>query len=372
MAKAKKSRKRFKGAVGRNAAKQTRGAQYGHLNLPKGLKIYKEEPKSRVSIDIMPYIVSSKNHPDRDDEYAIAVPGELWYKLPYWLHRNIGANKDSVVCLSSIKQKCPICEYRKQLLKDGAMWDDDAVKALKPSMRNLYVVIPKGSKDYSETPHIWDISQFLFQEKLNEEIQENEEYETFPDLEDGYTLKIRFTENQLGTNKFAETSRIDFMDREDVYEEGILDEIPTLDDILIVPTYKVIETLFFGELNQDEIDDDEDEDEDDRKPKVKRARPKVDDDDEDDDEDEDEDDRKPKVKRARPKVDDDEDDDEDEDAPGRSKTTKTKSTVKPKSTSSKKKVEKNQCPHGYKFGTDCEEYDECDACDKWEDCIDAE
>ena len=71
----KKGKKRFKGTVSRNAQKQQRGASYGHLNLPKGLSIFKEEPGSRVNLDILPYEVTAANHPDRDDEYEIAFPG---------------------------------------------------------------------------------------------------------------------------------------------------------------------------------------------------------------------------------------------------------------------------------------------------------
>ncbi len=51
-------------------------------------------------------------HPDRDEEYGIAVPGSLWYKRPYWLHRGVGPENVSIVCPSSIGKKCPICEYR--------------------------------------------------------------------------------------------------------------------------------------------------------------------------------------------------------------------------------------------------------------------
>ncbi len=328
-----KRKKKFKGGVSRNAQRQAKGSQFGHLNLPKGLQVFKEEPKTRVSLDIMPYEVTINNHPDRDEEYEIAVPGTLWYKRPYWLHRNIGPNNDSIVCPTTAGQKCPICEYRAQLMKDGADWNDDSVKALRPSMRNLYVVIPKGQKNYEESPHIWDISQFLFQEKLNEEVQENEEYEAFPDLEEGHTLRIRFSEGTFGTNKFAETSRIDFQERKEPYEESILDEIPSLDEILEIPSFKAVEAMFFGGLDQDEAkDDDYNEDED-----------AVDTEQEQEEQEEDEEEEpQPATK------------------PSRSKKGK-----------GKDKSKKSKCPHGYEFGTDCEEYDECDDCEEWEACIDA-
>lgn len=352
MARKKDKKRRFKGGVSRNAAKQQRGTQYGHLNLPKGVNIFKEEAKTRVNLDIMPYVVTDENHLDRDDEYEIAVPGELWYKRPYYLHRNIGANNETVVCPSSVKQKCPICEYRAKLIKDGADWADESVKSVKASMRNLYVVIPKGNKNYEETPHIWDISQFLFQEKLNEEIQEDEQYETFPDLEEGFTLRIRFSEEQLGTNKFSDTSRIDFVERKKPYDESILDEIPALDDLLIIKTYKEVEALLFGGLSE-EADDEDDVEDDENYDDGPEDEPEDDDGSEDEGEPEDEDD------------DPDEPEEEPEEKPkrrsqrGRNTKKKEKAKTKPK------------CPHGHKFGDDCDEYDDCDECDDWDDCIKA-
>ncbi len=376
MAKKKSNKKkRFKGGVSRNAAKQSRGTQYGHLNLPKGVNVFKEEPKTRVNLDIMPYEVKDPHHLDRDDEYETAVPGELWYKRPYLLHRNIGPNNDTVVCPTTAKRKCPICENRAQSLKDGADWNDESVKALKPSMRNLYIVTPKGHKDYDEKFHVWDISQFLFQEKLNEEIQENEEHETFPDLEEGYTLRIRFSEEQLGNNKFADTSRIDFVDRKEPYDESILEEIPSLDEIIIVPTYKTVEALFFGGLSQEEIEDEEDYDEDDDI----KEEPQDDEEEEEEDEEEEEQDDNDDDDEDGKDEEEAEEEEEEEEKPKRkgakvSKGTKGKEKGKDKGKAKDKKdkgKKKNKCPHGHEFGKDCEEHDECDECDEWESCMDA-
>ena len=362
-----KKKSRFKGAVSRNAERQSRGvSQYGYLRIPKGVNIFKEEPKTRVELDIIPYVITCDNHPDIDEEYGIPVKGDLWYKRPYWLHRGVGPDNRSVVCPSSVGKPCPICEYRAQLLKDGAKWDDDTVKALKPSMRNLYVVIPKNNKNYPEEPHIWDISQFLFQDKLNEEIQENEEYETFPDLEEGYTLRIRFAEGSFGTNKFAEVSRIDFIERKKPYDESILEKIPSLDDMLEILPYPTIESMFFGNMSPDEDEDEEYDDEDVKKKKRKveedediEEEEDVDDDEEDDEEEEEED------------VDDDEDEDEEEEEYDKKKSKK--SPLKRQQPHSKvtKGKGKNKCPYGHEFGVDNDSYDDCDNCEVWEKCLEA-
>ena len=300
----KKHRNSFKGKVTQNAhQQQAKANSYGHLKLPKGVNVFKEETTGRVTLDFLPYVVTDKRHMDKDEEYGTATVGELWYKKPYYLHRNIGPNNLSEPCPATIGKKCPVCEQRAKMLKEGAEWDDDAVKSLKASLRNLYVVIPKKSKKYKEEPYVWDISQFLFQDKLNEELAEDEAYGVFPDLEEGLSIRIRFTEEQIGKNKFADTSRIDFSERAVPYKESILDTVPNLDDIIVYKTYSELQGLLFGQLDSDDMEDDEDiEDEEEEVSKALIRDADYADDDEDDEDDEDEEDE-----------DEEDEDEEDED-----------------------------------------------------------
>ena len=72
----KKKKSRFKGIVSRNAAKQARGSQYVHLNLPKGIGVFREEPKTRVNLDIIPYIVNRGKSPGSRRRIRNRYPGE--------------------------------------------------------------------------------------------------------------------------------------------------------------------------------------------------------------------------------------------------------------------------------------------------------
>lgn len=90
MAKKGKKKSQFAGKTSADAKKRrTEGTSYGHLSLPKGVSVFKEV-KGKNYFDILPYEVKEAKHPDRDDEMGKAIPGELWYKRPYKLHRNIG------------------------------------------------------------------------------------------------------------------------------------------------------------------------------------------------------------------------------------------------------------------------------------------
>lgn len=340
MSKQKKSN--FRGKVNRDAKRQ-KTAGYGYLNLPRGVNVFTPEPGGKVRLDFLPYEVTDERHPDRDESLEIAVPGTLWYKRPFKIHRNVGADNDSVVCLASIGKKCPICEYRKKRVNEGDA-DKKELSALKQSMRNLYVVVPIDSKKYEDEPHIWDMSWWLFQDQLNKELEEKDEYEVFPDLEEGLTLRIRFDESTIENSKpFADTSRIDFEERDEAYSEDILDDVPNLDEVLNVMSYKNLYAKFFEmedeESTEEEPKEEEQEEEEDKKPIRKK---------------------KTGMKRKTEK----EDDDEEKDDEGKKET-------KPKRERGKKQSEsKDKCPHKHKFGVECEEHDECDDCELWNDCYD--
>lgn len=321
----KKKKISFADKVRANIEKQkSQKSQYGYLKLLKGVNVFKEEPGSRVKLDILPYVVTDPNHPDRDDELGIAVPGALWYKRPFKLHRNIGYNNMPLVCPTSIGKRCPICEYKQRLLKEGKDWRDDSVKALKTYLRNLYIVVPLDNKNYEERPYVWDISDHLFQNKLSIELEENPEYANFPDLEDGYTLRIRFTEEQFGKNKFADTSRIDFEKREKKYDKSILDKVSNLDEVLVVLPYEQIEAKFFDS-------------EDDAVTDVDKAINEVVDEIDEGEDDEEVEPRKAKIIVSKPKL----------------------------------AVADGKCPYGHEFGRDEGSYPECADCIEWNACADA-
>jgi len=72
----KKKKGKWAGKTGADARRQkAAGSSYGYLKLPKGVKMFKEDPKSRVELDIIPYIVTDPKHPDLDEELEIAVVG---------------------------------------------------------------------------------------------------------------------------------------------------------------------------------------------------------------------------------------------------------------------------------------------------------
>lgn len=397
---AKKERKSsFRGKVSANAQKtKSQGASYGYLNLPKSVRVYSPTPGAREKIDIVPYVVKSAVHPDKDTETEIALPGTEWYKRPFKVHKNVGTDNDTVVCLNSFGKKCPICDYRKERASAGA--EKEELRELNPSRRNLYYVIPRGVKKHEEEVHIFDFSNYLFQELLIEELEENEDYGIFPDTQEGLTLRIRWSEESFNGKAFAKAGRIDFLERDEAIDDSIVEGLPDLDSLLQEMSYDTLKDKFF-EIDNSVPDTDENDDEDAppvrKKKSVKPEKQEITwselldmDADElfevaedealdiDIDEYEEEEDlrkavaeglgvevpkkKKPVAKKPEPE----EEDDDDEDAPP----VKKHMAKKPESNKPAKQTE-GECPGGGTFGKDTDELDECDNCPLWDSCFDA-
>jgi hypothetical protein len=402
--------------IGKDTQRQERASSsFGYLDLPKDMKVFSPEPEGRVKLDFLPYEVTDPKHPDRDPESDIAVPGTLWYKRPFRTHRNIGVEQDTVVCLTSIGKKCPICEYRTKLANEKA--EKEVIDALKPSLRNLYIVVPLNSKKFEVEIHVFDISQAMFQKQLNADLKEREENRRFPDLEEGKTLDIRFESTTFGGSKpFPKCNRIDFDERKETYDESILEQVPNLDKILKILSYEELSAKFFemdsdddgGKLKSTDRDEKEDKDEKDEKTDRKKnplASKKVEKEKEPEKEKEKEKEKEPngptwedlqalsgrKLTRFcddnKLKLDPDkyEEDDDLRKAIAKELDIDMPEEKKHRRTSAEKEQEKEtkgtnkepaadsdeKCPSGHVFGKDTSKFKECDDCPLWDDCDEA-
>jgi len=309
-------------------------ASFSYLKLPEGMKALKIEERNYL-LDILPYIVQTENHPERSDEHQLARPGDLWWRFPFRIHKGIGPNEERVVCPRTFGQPCPICEYAKQRREEGA--EKDELSALYSKGRYLYAVIPVDNKKLDEEIMIWDYSYSLFEKQLDEELENDPSNDRFPGLEDGLTLEIRFREEKYGQGSYYETSRINFLERDSVYGEDILDQVPELGDCLKVLSYKELEGMFH---NIDDVPEEE-EDEEAEAPKASGFR-------------------KPKTNNTR--RDEEPDEEEEEETPPPKTSGRTRGNKKPT---------KEECPHGYEFGVDNDTQPECEECDVWDRCNEA-
>ena len=310
--------------------------------------------KGTVNLRILPYEVTADDHPE--------VPaGELWYQRTVWVHYEVGAENKSVICpLKTVKQRCPICEYRNKLMKDPDA-DEDTIKALNPRERELFNVLVDGEDD----PQLLTMSYHVFGKKLEEEVREGEEeWGGFADLEGGYLLSVRFQEKKLGRNTFLEATRIDFKQDDDL-DEGILSEVYNLDDLLNILSYDDIAAMF----NEEEQDEPpkrgsssrrggKKEEEEEEPPSRSSRRGRKEEPEEEPEPEKETRSSRRGSSRGKP---------EKEEPPARGRGGSSRRGSKP-DPEDEPDAEPDDCPFGFTYATDCNKHEECDECDIWDAC----
>lgn len=406
-----KERRRYGDPVD-NAEKRGTGGGYGYIKVPKGVAMFTPEADTTAIIDILPYEVTDKNHVDKIEL------GTLWYKKPYRLHKNVGVGNngkgESIVCPNTIGKPCPICEHRTELYAQNA--DKKAIEKTKSSLRELYAVKVReydGKKKFDkDTIHLFDFSDFLFQDPFEKQLKKKEKFKTFHLHDEGCSLELTFDEATFEKSKYPTVTRVEFVDRKKQYKDSILDEVPNLDEVLMFQSYEDIEEKFFNESGVSSDDEDANEKKSSKKDKKKKKKDKEDAPSKSDKKkgkDEKSDKKKDKKKKEEPSLPElimEADDpeillqiakenagtfggfkkelkkiekpkklkarmleilDESQELPFDKTADKSEEGEKSKGKKDKKKG-KEKCPYNHKFGVDTDKFDDCADCDLWNEC----
>ena len=213
------------------------GGDWTTLSVPVGMQIFK--PSVGISkVDIVPYEAGEGN--------KNADSGEWYYERTYFRHVQIGANNSMYICsAATFNRPCPICDHLTKLSGDPHS-DQDVLDGLKPKQRQLFLVLDLEAKD--EGVQLWDVAPFNFGELLDEERRNAEEDEdfirNFDDELAGASLKIRFSEANIGKTKFPKASKIDFKPRPDGLNEKWLEHGVCLDSLLKEMSYSELKAIF--------------------------------------------------------------------------------------------------------------------------------
>lgn len=348
---AKKEKKRRYGNPTEVAEQRSSGANYGYLKLPTGVRMFTPEPDTIAVIDILPYEVTDKNHLDKIE------PGFLWYTKPIKVHRYIGPGNDSFVCPTTFGKPCAICDHGHALKENGDEDDPNIDKKIEktiPKYRNLYAVKVRsydGKKKFDkDVIHLFDFSYHLFQKPFETQLKKKKEFSTFFLPDEGCSLEVTFAESSFNGNKFAEVTRVDFVERKKQYKESIVDSVPNLDEVLEVLSYDELEAKMHGDDFAEASEE---------KPKKKKKRKDI------------PEEVAPEPKKEKKKKKEEEPDDV---APTKKKKKKKveepeeEPTTKKKEEKKKVKSKKGKCPYDHTFGKDCDSFDDCADCDVWNEC----
>ena len=180
--------------------------------------------------------------------------GDVDFSLSYWVHYNVGPGEKVFVCpKKTYGQRCPLCDMVKAQQDDGAIWDD--VKALAPKRRTLYNVIPVNQNGPTDCK-LFDVSFHLFEKILSKDCTVDGEVVYFAEIdEDGRTVKFKARKTRANGREFLSYDSFMFEKRKYTYPEDILKKSICLDDILIKSTAEEIQAALEGdELFEDEED----------------------------------------------------------------------------------------------------------------------
>jgi len=218
-------------------ASQSKGADYlGNSKFP--IKTLNLKTGTHF-LDFMPYDVTMEGSPHK------VIPGDIWYRRSILLHRNIGSENIKLVCPKTFgKDKpCPICAHRNYLQGLGDPSMDALISSIKHHERTLFNVVDLNNS--SVGTQILDAGDFLFTNLMMKEVNENDDFLYFTELEGGYQVKIRMDESSFQGRSFPKAGRFDFIPRDYTYPEAAMQAVHDLDAIIIVQPYEEIKELFF-------------------------------------------------------------------------------------------------------------------------------
>jgi len=296
------------------------------------------------TIDIIPYIVTSENHPQKLKK---GIPD---YILDLWVHRRVGPSEGQYICLQKTFGKaCPICEEREESRKNPDV-NEDEIKTMYPKRRCWYNVININLPEKEQKVQIFEESHFLFEKELLEEAGSSKNgFIPFFDIDEGKTIEFRAAEEKSKMGKFMKYKKISFVDR-DAYTDEIYKDAYPLDSMYHIPTYEEVRNAFYGVTSDTESNKEE------GGPELSAEEDKP-------------------VERKRRKVSEESKDSDETQSSVRSDSSEEKVGRRQRKQPEVKPEEKKstvKCPEGLTFGKDNDEDPLCGNCpnDLWEKCAD--
>lgn len=245
----------FRDRVRAHAKERATFGKSSSVNIPEGMSFFQPKEEENA-LDFVPYEVTMQG-------LSHAQPGDLWYQKSFFVHRDVGAERKTHICPSTVGRRCPICEeYNIKRQEPSTPENDKIVQALKPKARQLFNVIDLD--DEKKGVQLWDVPDFFFGTRLTKDLDRTEikhpEYADFANLQSGMTLIVTMEKAQFkadakrggsGGKVNYTASRIDFEKRKP-YNDDILKEAADLDQVLIIPSYDELQRKFLGVEEEEE------------------------------------------------------------------------------------------------------------------------
>lgn len=187
---------------------------------------------------------------------SVDKPGKYTYLLDVWVHRNIGAKNENVLCplmnfpLSNLR--CPVCEEYQKQRQLGADWDT-VLEPLSYKRRTMYNIwVHDDSKSEAAGVVQWEVAHFFMETNLVEiAYTPGPEGGTFSFADPDEGKRIVFKMEKPGNDNTRFLGHR-FVDRPEPIPDHILDQALDLSTVIITMEYNEIkEKLFAGTYGDD-------------------------------------------------------------------------------------------------------------------------
>ena len=203
-----------------------------------GVKIWR--PKGGLHrYDVIPYYVGSQ-HP-------ILEAGNPDYKLDIWVHRNIGANEDTILCLAkTYNSECPICELiraAKAAPEEYPDVDTDNIRAIRICIYNV-ISLDKGEERVIK---LFQMAHFIMEKHIVAISKDEETGEEVHYVDPEIGKSIIFERKGEGRNN-TQYFGYRFGNRVQPYKMDIMNKAFQLDELLAIPTYDEVAAILRGSV----------------------------------------------------------------------------------------------------------------------------
>ena len=197
-------------------------------------------------LDVIPYKVTRPGHPDGamiGEDFQV---GDEYYRRPYSTHSIM--NKVVACPQATFGETCPICTKI-------SIWYNDyeknavAIKQFRKRNRVLFNIVVNDEKvirvgDFSNFPNNKMTPMKSFGEMLRYEMSVDiEKFGSFPLLDGGYSLMVRFIEKKFEKFKYFDADRIDFKERDNLPAK-LADKAHPLDDLVTYTSPDEVADMF--------------------------------------------------------------------------------------------------------------------------------
>ena len=225
-------------------------ASSSYFKAPAGVGYYSigDTKDGYQTVNFLPFRIGSPKHPEV--AAGRAKVGDYDFVLDVFVHRNLGPGKKSFICPQKTYGKpCPVCQEVNKLYDAG---QEDAARALRASRRAIYAVQVVDEKGHGEDKvRVLDVSHYGFAKDLMStaaSLLRGKGVIPFADLDGGKLVTWKCEEQTIGKNgKWQKATTFQFDDRQEEIPDSLLEQVPSLDEGLIIPTADQLEKAMYGE-----------------------------------------------------------------------------------------------------------------------------